>query len=164
MRSTPSRQGAETDDAPTGAARCPPDGRRQGALTVYVLAILPKHAHLLLERGAEGLPRFRRRISGVQALLVLYLVTQLGPSLADTARQLGVSTSGVAKAVARAERPSVHCCQVVPGSWDRATYAIGGTCPSTPRGRIGRVIGPQTAGHAGHNTDTSMRPNLAAGS
>jgi DNA-directed RNA polymerase specialized sigma24 family protein len=32
----------------------------------------------------------------------------LGLSLADTARLLGVSTSGIAKAVARAERPSVH--------------------------------------------------------
>jgi hypothetical protein len=29
-------------------------------------------------------------------------------SLADTARLLGVSTSGIAKAVVRAERPSVH--------------------------------------------------------
>ena len=33
---------------------------------------------------------------------------RLGLSLADTVRQLGVSTSGIAKAVARAERPSVH--------------------------------------------------------
>jgi len=33
---------------------------------------------------------------------------RLGLSLADTARLLGVSTSGIAKAVARAERPSVH--------------------------------------------------------
>jgi len=32
----------------------------------------------------------------------------LGLSLADTARLLGISTSGIAKAVARAERPSVH--------------------------------------------------------
>ncbi len=31
-----------------------------------------------------------------------------GLSLADTARLLGVFTSGTAKAVARAERPSVH--------------------------------------------------------
>jgi hypothetical protein len=35
-------------------------------------------------------------------------LARLGLSLADTARQLGVSTSGIAKAVARAERPSVH--------------------------------------------------------
>jgi len=35
-------------------------------------------------------------------------VTQLGLSLADAARQLGVSTSGIAKAVARAEQPYVH--------------------------------------------------------
>jgi hypothetical protein len=33
---------------------------------------------------------------------------RLGLSLADTARQLGVSTSGVVKAVARAERSSVR--------------------------------------------------------
>jgi DNA-directed RNA polymerase specialized sigma24 family protein len=31
-------------------------------------------------------------------------VTRLGLSLAETARQLGVSTSGIAKALARAER------------------------------------------------------------
>ncbi len=41
----------------------------------------------------------RRRIAAV------HLVTRLGLSLAEAARQLGVSTSGVAKAVARAERP-----------------------------------------------------------
>jgi len=35
-------------------------------------------------------------------------LARLGLSLADTARLLGVSTSGIAKAVARAERPSVH--------------------------------------------------------
>ena len=32
-------------------------------------------------------------------------LARLGLSLADTARLLGVSTSGIAKAVARAERP-----------------------------------------------------------
>ena len=35
-------------------------------------------------------------------------LARLGLSLADAARLLGVSTSGIAKAVARAERPSVH--------------------------------------------------------
>ena len=50
----------------------------------------------------------RRRIAAVRAHLAVHLVTQLGLSLADTARQLGVSTSGIAKAVARAERPKVH--------------------------------------------------------
>jgi len=35
-------------------------------------------------------------------------LARLGLSLADTVRQLGVSASGIAKAVARAERPSVH--------------------------------------------------------
>jgi predicted DNA-binding protein (UPF0251 family) len=44
----------------------------------------------------------------VRSELAVHLVTQLGLSLADAARQLGVSTSGIAKAVARAERPSVH--------------------------------------------------------
>jgi DNA-directed RNA polymerase specialized sigma24 family protein len=33
---------------------------------------------------------------------------RFGLSLADTARLLGVSMSGIAKAVQRAERPSVH--------------------------------------------------------
>ena len=50
----------------------------------------------------------RRRIAAVRSELAVHLVTQLGLSLADAARQLGVSTSGIAKAVARAERPSVH--------------------------------------------------------
>ena len=35
-------------------------------------------------------------------------LARLGLSLADAARLLGVSTSGIAKAVARAEQPSVH--------------------------------------------------------
>jgi len=35
-------------------------------------------------------------------------LARLGLFLADTARLLGVSTSGIAKAVAGAERPSVH--------------------------------------------------------
>jgi len=47
----------------------------------------------------------RRRIAAVRARLAVDLVTRLGLSLADRARQLGVSTSGIAKAVARAERP-----------------------------------------------------------
>ena len=47
----------------------------------------------------------RRRIAAVRARLAVYLVTRLGLSLAEAARQLGVSTSGIAKAVARAERP-----------------------------------------------------------
>ena len=45
----------------------------------------------------------RRQISAVRAHLAVHLVTQCGLSLADAARQLGVSTSGIAKAVARAE-------------------------------------------------------------
>ena len=59
----------------------------------------------------EGIPQGRRldlvgggRIrSAVRAHLAVHLVTQCGLSLADAARQLGVSTSGIAKAVARAE-------------------------------------------------------------
>jgi REP element-mobilizing transposase RayT len=47
----------------------------------------------------------RRRIAAVRARLAVDLVTRLGLSLAETARQLGVSTSGIAKALARAERP-----------------------------------------------------------
>ncbi len=47
----------------------------------------------------------RRRIAAVRAHLAVDLVTRLGLSLAETARQLGVSTSGIAKALARAERP-----------------------------------------------------------
>ena len=47
----------------------------------------------------------RRRIAAVRTRLAVDLVTRLGLSLADAARQLGVSTSGIAKALARAERP-----------------------------------------------------------
>jgi len=35
-------------------------------------------------------------------------LARLGLSLADTARMLGVSISGIARAVARPEQPSVH--------------------------------------------------------
>jgi hypothetical protein len=47
----------------------------------------------------------RHRIAAVRSALTVYLVTQLGLSLAEVARQLGVSTSGIAKALARAEQP-----------------------------------------------------------
>jgi len=47
----------------------------------------------------------RRQIAAVRSTLAVHLVTQLGLSLADVARQLGVSTSGIAKAVARADQP-----------------------------------------------------------
>lgn len=46
----------------------------------------------------------RRRCSRVRVDLAVHLVTRLGLSLADAARHLGVSTSGIAKAVARAEK------------------------------------------------------------
>jgi predicted transcriptional regulator len=41
----------------------------------------------------------RRRIAAGRAHLAVHLVSQFGLSLADTARLLGVSTSGIAKAV-----------------------------------------------------------------
>ena len=47
----------------------------------------------------------RHRIAAVRSALAVHLVTHLGLSLADVARQLGVSTSGIAKAIARAEQP-----------------------------------------------------------
>ncbi len=50
----------------------------------------------------------RRRVAVVRTVLAVYLVTELGLSLADAARQLGVSTSGISKAVARGEQASVH--------------------------------------------------------
>jgi predicted DNA-binding protein (UPF0251 family) len=50
----------------------------------------------------------RRRIATVRAELAVQLVTRLGLSLAEAARQLGISTSGIAKAVERAERSTVH--------------------------------------------------------
>jgi len=50
----------------------------------------------------------RLRIAAVRGALAVQLVTQVGLSLADAARQLGVSTSGVAQVVARAEQTHVH--------------------------------------------------------
>ena len=47
-------------------------------------------------------------LNPLRAHLAVHLVTQLSLSLADTARQLGVSTSGIAKALAGAERVIVH--------------------------------------------------------
>jgi hypothetical protein len=38
----------------------------------------------------------------------VHLVSYLVLSLTETAHQLGVSTSGIAKALARVERPSVY--------------------------------------------------------
>jgi len=38
----------------------------------------------------------------------VYVVVEFGLALADAAGQLGISTSGIAKALARAEQPQVH--------------------------------------------------------
>jgi transposase-like protein len=38
----------------------------------------------------------------VRGALAVQFVTEIGLSLADAARQLGISTSGIAKAIARA--------------------------------------------------------------
>ena len=56
-------------------------------------------------RSGEELRRggCRRRLSTVRAQLAVHRVTRLGLSVADAARHLGVSTSGIANAVARAE-------------------------------------------------------------
>jgi hypothetical protein len=65
-----------------------------------------RRAHIELEELRMG--SRRRRIAAVRRDLAVALVTRLGLSLAEAARQLGISTSGIAKAVARAERPAVH--------------------------------------------------------
>jgi hypothetical protein len=62
---------------------------------------------LVRSLGGWGAVRAVRR-RAVRAALAVDLVTRLGLSLAETARQLGVSTSGIAKALARAEKPSVR--------------------------------------------------------
>jgi len=48
---------------------------------------------------------WRHHIAAVQAALAVHLVTPRGLPPAETARQLGVSTSGIAKPVAKAEQP-----------------------------------------------------------
>jgi hypothetical protein len=50
----------------------------------------------------------RRGIAAIRGALAVQLVTQVGLSLADAARHLGVSTSGIAKAVAQAGQAPVH--------------------------------------------------------
>jgi putative transposase len=50
----------------------------------------------------------RRRCREARGALAVKFVTRVGLSLADAARQLGISTSGIATAVARAERLHVH--------------------------------------------------------
>jgi hypothetical protein len=50
----------------------------------------------------------RRRVAAVRAELAVRLIAEFGLSLADAARQLGVSTSGIAKAIARTETPIVN--------------------------------------------------------
>lgn len=65
-----------------------------------------RQAHISPEEIRMG--SRRRKVASVRAALAIDLVTQLGLSLADTARQLGVSTSAIAKAVVRAERQEVH--------------------------------------------------------
>jgi len=47
-------------------------------------------------------------ITALRAALAVHLVKQLGLSLTDAARALGVSTSGIAKALARTEGQQVH--------------------------------------------------------
>ncbi|MFA5026690.1 MAG: hypothetical protein WC713_02355 [Candidatus Methylomirabilota bacterium] len=45
----------------------------------------------------------RYRCSRMRAVLAGHFITRLGPSLADAARPLGVSTLGIAKPAARAK-------------------------------------------------------------
>ena len=57
--------------------------------------------------GGQGVftREVQRAVLDGRADLAVHLVTQLGLSLTETARQLGVSVSGIAKAVARMEQP-----------------------------------------------------------
>ena len=59
-----------------------------------------REARIGLEELQQG--SRQRRISAVRGDLAVQLVTEIGLSLADAARHLGVSTSGIAKVVARA--------------------------------------------------------------
>jgi hypothetical protein len=107
------RIGADRQDREAFVARLGAVATATG-ITISAWALLPNHVHLLLiprwcRRARIGreeleLGSRRRRIAAVRSKLAVPLVTQLGLSLADAARQLGVSTSGVAKAVARAEQ------------------------------------------------------------
>ena len=86
-------QEGETSEAPPAPPRCP------SALRLEPLAGTLDDVILRgLERGGI-VADWQDRES---------FLARLGLSLADTARLLGVSTSGIARAVARAERPSVH--------------------------------------------------------
>lgn len=60
-------------------------------------------------RGTTGSPRGARgRVAAARAHPEVYVVVEFGLALADAAGQLGISTSGIAKALARAEQPQVH--------------------------------------------------------
>ena len=65
--------------------------------TLYAWALLPNHAHLLLRSGSQGLPQFMCRLSAARGHLAAHLVTQLGLSVTDTARQLGCPPRGSGK-------------------------------------------------------------------
>ena len=60
-----------------------------------------RRAHIGVEEFRMG--NRRRRLAAGRGGLAGKLVTRLGLSLAEAARQLGVSTAGIAQAVARAE-------------------------------------------------------------
>lgn len=79
--------------------------RARGQRLRQAQALIRRHCRQA-ELGLEELQMGSRRrpIASARAQLAVHLVTRLGLSLADAARLLGVSTSGIAKIVVRAER------------------------------------------------------------
>jgi len=71
---------------------------------IYAWALLNNHAHIQEVSETESINRQelisgsrRRHITSVRSRLAVKLVEELGISLAETARQLGVSTSAISK-------------------------------------------------------------------
>jgi putative transposase len=92
--------------------------RRLGALaeetctTIYAWALMSNHAHLLLCSGAMGLAKFMRRLLTGYAVRYNLRHRRHGPlfqdryksmvcDVAEVARQVGISTSGVSKILTR---------------------------------------------------------------
>ena len=72
---------------------------------------MDNNVDLLLFSGSSGLPKFMRRlVLEVRAEIVCYLSREMGISMAEMARRLGVGTSAIAMAIRRKTRKTAGNC------------------------------------------------------
>jgi REP element-mobilizing transposase RayT len=64
---------------------------------IYAWALMGNHAHVLLRSGPVGLAPFMRRF--LRQKIARHLVEHFGLPLAEVARELGVTTSGISRAI-----------------------------------------------------------------